>query len=481
MNLGLFYKKKSKTLIVFVWLLVAVLYFTLIYFRYNFVTSRSGLMMERVGKEVSLSGIIVTEPDNFGYKNSLTVEIEKIKIGGGEFQINPVESSWVKGLLNLQKYFDPAFRKNRIRVIANCGDCKFGQPVDFMGTLSLPKTTEDFDSNIFLLSRGVQFEIVNAKVNKIYKLDPRYGFESKLYDFKNLFVEKIKLSLPNKEEAALGAGILITGKGELSKQTLEDFKRSGLIHMVVLSGFNVSIVAQVIIAILSFLPKIITGALGSIGIILFCMMVGGGATVIRSLIMSLIGISANVFDLKNSALRAVIIAGLLMLIQNPLIIIGDPSFQLSFVCTLGVILLGNASKYFFSFVTDKFSLREVVSSTVAVQIFSLPLLLKFSGAVSSYGILANIIVVPCIPFAMLAVFIAGSLCFININLSMVFALVSHLMLAYIIFVVKYISGLETALLEIGKTSNIFILCWYLTTIPISYFLYKRFLEGPRGP
>ncbi len=338
----------------------------------------------------------------------------------------------------------------------------------------MPKVTEDFDSDIFLLSRGIQFEIVNAKIRKVGEFDSHFALENYLYDFKNLFVKKIKIALPDREESALGAGILITGKGELSKKTLEDFKRSGLVHMVVLSGFNVSIVAQVIISVLSFLPKIITGVLGSIGVILFCIMVGGGATVIRSLIMSLIGIFSQVFDLNHSALRAVLIAGGLMIIQNPIVIIGDPSFQLSFACTIGVILLGNSSKHFFSFVTDRFGLREVVSSTVAVQIFSLPLLLKFSGSISSYGIFANIIVVPFIPFAMLSVFLSGTFCFINQNLGLVFNLVSHLILAYMLFVVKYISSLNSAMLEIGKTNNFFIVCWYAVVIPPSVMLYKKF-------
>jgi ComEC/Rec2-related protein len=481
MNLDWFYKKKSKTELLIIWFVSVAAFFTIMYFRYNFVTSRSQFLMERVDRYVVLHGIIVTEPDNFGFKKSLTVEVDKIKIDAYEVAVNKGGSGlWLQNFLNIRRYFDSSFRKNRIRVITSCSDCRFGHPIEFSGTLSLPKITEDFDSNIFLLSRGIQFEMLNAKIGKIYDLNPGSNLENSLYDFKNLFVEKIKSCLPNKEEAALGSGILITGKGELSKKTLEDFKRSGLIHMVVLSGFNVSIVAQVIIAVLSFLPKIITGILGSVGIILFCIMVGGGATVVRSLIMSLIVIFAKVFDVNHNALKTVLIAGVLMLINNPIIIIGDPSFQLSFACTLAVILLGNSSKYFFNFLTDKFGLREIVSSTVAVQIFTLPLLLKFSGAVSSYGILANIIVVPFIPFAMLAVFIAGSLCFINIDLSIVFALVSHFLLAYMLFVVKYVSGLDSALLKIGKTSDLFILCWYLIIIPISYLLYVKFIDNPSG-
>ena len=437
--------------------------------------------MERVDKEVVLSGIIVTEPDNFGFKKSLTIEVKKMKVDGQEVLINPDgEDFWLTNFFNPKNHYDPSFRKNRIRVIASCVGCEFGHPIDFSGTLSLPKVTEDFDSDIFLLSRGIQFEMLNAKISKIYTLNPDSKIESSLYDFKNLFVEKIKLLLPDKEESALGAGILITGKGELPKKTLEDFKRSGLVHVVVLSGFNVSIVAQVIIAVLSSLPKIIAGMFGSIGIILFCIMVGGGSTVVRALIMSLIAIWSKIFNKDRTALEAVLIAGGLMIIQNPIIIIGDPSFQLSFACTLGLILLGNSSKIFFSFVPEFFGLREIVSSTVAVQMFTLPLLLKFSGAVSAYGVFANIIVVPFLPFAMFFVFIAGSMGFISLELGLVFASVSHLVLAYILSVVKYISSLDGAMLQIGKTTNIFILCWYLTVIPISAILYKKFDDNFDG-
>ena len=45
-----------------------------------------------------------------------------------------------------------------------------------------------------------------------------------------------------------------------------------------------------------------------------------------------------------------------------------------------------------------------------------------------------------------------------------------------IAVVKYVSSLDSALLEIGKTSDLFILCWYLVTIPISFVLYKKFMD-----
>ena len=474
MNLNWFYKKRRKTVMILLWLFLLLTLSLFTCFRYFFVVARSKELMNRLNQTAVIDGVITEEPDDFGFKKSLVVLVRKIKINGKEIEFN--KGDWLQNFLNIRNYFDPKLRKTKIRVITNCVDCQFGHGVSITGTLTLPETTEDFDSNLFLLAKGIQFEMLDGKVSKISSLENRYKLENYLYDFKNSFVNKINLTLPDKEEASLASGILITGKGSLSKKTLNDFKRSGLIHIVVLSGFNVSIVAQTIISILSFLPKIIGSTFGSIGIIFFCMMVGGGSTIIRALIMSLILIYANVFNLKYSALKSVVIAGVLMVVINPLIIIGDPSFQLSFACTLGLILLGNPAKFFFNFVPEKFGLREIVSSSFAVQIFALPLLLKFSGSISVFGIPANIVVVPFIPFAMLNVFLMGTLSFISVDLSLLFRLVSHLILMYILWVVRYISSIDSAMLSLGKTSNFFILCWYIVLILLSTVFYRRFLN-----
>ena len=67
-------------------------------------------------------------------------------------------------------------------------------------------------------------------------------------------------------------------------------------------------------------------------------MVGWGAAVVRAVIMSLISILALYLGRPSDALRWLFIAGLLMLAWNPLILFHDPSFQLSFMATLGLIL-----------------------------------------------------------------------------------------------------------------------------------------------
>ena len=84
-------------------------------------------------------------------------------------------------------------------------------------------------------------------------------------------------------------------KAALGKDLLNDFRTVGLIHIVVLSGFNITIVADALRRMLSRLPRVWGIVVGAIGIALFGILVGGGATVVRSCFMAGIALSANLF------------------------------------------------------------------------------------------------------------------------------------------------------------------------------------------
>lgn len=96
-----------------------------------------------------------------------------------------------------------------------------------------------------------------------------------------------------------------------------------------------------------------------------------------------------------------------MAIINPLVIMQSVSFQLSFVATLGLILL--TPLFTFVRIPEQFGLREIIGSTIATQVAVLPLLLGSIGMVSVTGLFVNILVVPLVPFIMLATVLASSI------------------------------------------------------------------------
>lgn len=170
---------------------------------------------------------------------------------------------------------------------------------------------------------------------------------------------------------------------------------------MVLSGYNVTIISEFIMGMLSFLPKMIGTSLGALSIILFAIMVGGSATIIRASIMALLVLLARVTGRVSDMTRALFLAGFVMVLHNPQIVVFDPSFQLSFMATLGLISLSPKLNSIFKFVPTKFYLRETVSATISTQIFVLPLLLYMMGELSLVAVFVNLLVLMFIPLTML--------------------------------------------------------------------------------
>ena len=259
---------------------------------------------------------------------------------------------------------------------------------------------------------------------------------SKLYSFKLAFVKSLESNL-GEPHAALASGLIVGEKSALGKKLLEDFRIVGLIHIVVLSGYNITIVADVMRRFLVFLPRVWGIFIGGFGMAMFGILVGGRATVVRSCFMASIALSADLIRRDYSVIRALFFVGLLMLIQNPLILLHDPSFQLSFLATLGLIVLASPIEKRLTFVTEKFSIRGIVASTIATQVFVSPYILYMMGQISIIGMVVNILVLPFIPLTMLLGSLAGIIGIFNLSLAQPLAWCSHLLLSYELFMVEH--------------------------------------------
>lgn len=404
---------------------------------------------------------------------------------------------------NLVRYtIKPASSESQVLIIANrFPELKYGDKVKVSGKLDLPKN--------FVSSRGasaewdsVEFDYINYlakdKINfLIYRpqIDPTSSSStglrgtrkiiSALYSIKNIFVEKISAVVPEPNSSLLG-GIIFGAKQSLGQELLDDFRKVGLIHIIVLSGYNITIIAVGIFYLTSFLGRRnISFILSVIFIILFATMVGWGATVARAVIMALIAILARYLGRPADALRWLFIAGFLMLIWNPLLLFYDPSFQLSFMATLGLILF---SPFIFSFIsrhkvrkyiTEKFGLREIISSTLAVQFFVLPLLIKMSGFVSIISFVINPLVLPMVPWAMGFGALTGALGIIPLIgkfLSWPFGIISYFITQIIIFITELSANIPLAAIQTGSISLWLIFVWYIGYLILFMKLRKNYSQ-----
>ncbi|MEY2641353.1 MAG: hypothetical protein RL150_746, partial [Candidatus Parcubacteria bacterium] len=181
---------------------------------------------------------------------------------------------------------------------------------------------------------------------------------------------------------------------------LEAFRRAGLMHIVVLSGFNVTIIAEAIRRLFHRLPPPSSLVLTIASIATFAVMTGASSTIVRASIMAVLAVIALRNDRTYNVNRALVVAGVLMIIQNPLVVLYDPGFQLSFVATLGLLHGVPLVLPYVCFLPERYGVQEIVATTVATQLTVLPLLAHMTGEISLISLLANVLVLPVVPIAM---------------------------------------------------------------------------------
>jgi len=139
----------------------------------------------------------------------------------------------------------------------------------------------------------------------------------------------------------------------------------------------------------------------------------------------------------------------------------DPSFQLSFLATLGLITISPAISKYFKFAPSRFQIRETIIATLATQALVTPLLIHMSGQFSIVSLPANLLVLPFIPFTMLLGFVTGILGFVSGVLSIPFAYASYALLHYELSVAEFLGNLPWASLSVPSFSGLVMTITYV--------------------
>lgn len=381
--------------------------------------------------DVCISGLVDDEPDEKDTSLGLTVSVEKAALCSGET-------------------FD---LKGRVYVYADSyPKYKYGDKVNLRGKIQKPDVLKNDDGRIFdypsyLSKDGIYFAMMKPKISLV-STGGGFFLKRKLLELKNYFSGKLEEVLPE-PESSLEGGLLLGAKQSLGKKLLADFRKAGVVHIVVLSGYNITIVAEFIMSALSFLPRLLSFYFGAAGIILFALMTGAGATVVRASIMALIAILAKASGRTYEIARALVIAGLIMILENPRILAFDSSFQLSFMAAFSLIYFSQIFENKFSFLPEKFKIREIVVSTVSTQVFVFPFLLYKMGDFSTVAIFTNLLILPLIPATMLLGFLAGVTAIISQALAFPVSAAAYSLLFYELKVVEILAGLPFASFHIG--------------------------------
>jgi len=341
--------------------------------------------------DILISGTIVSEvdawKDRYGFRQDFVLETQKALLRP------KAPSQPIRGLIKVT---------SRKRTLCQYGDCIF-----IAGTVHLPKGRRNpggLDTRERLLRRGIQaflscgakdrFKVVGNKGRPWV----RFFIGMRAHFRKTL----------NRDFDARTAGILnalfFGERDGLDGPVQEAFARTGTLHLLAASGFNVGFVAAIVLIFLPpiFVSRRLAWAVALVGVWVYAFTVGWESPVMRAALMATVFIFSRLVGRRADALNALGFSAIVLLVLNPLDLF-DLGFQLSFlaVCIIVIFaqpllekrtLLPHETETFFEKI--RFYFKEIFWISVTCGALTLPLTVQSFYVVSPISPLANLVIIP---------------------------------------------------------------------------------------
>jgi len=424
-------------------------------------------------EKITLTGQVIDEPDIVG-------RVQRLKV-----LVTDYESTI---LLTVSRY--PEYN--------------YLDKVKFTGYLKTPEIIGSFNYKNYLLKDGIYFVMDFPKIELVTK-EHDYNIFSFLYEKILFFKSKLKSSIDfnfSSPQNFIIQGILLGNDKNTPKDLKEKFNVTGLSHITAVSGGNIVILINLLVPFLLILGFWRGQAFyfSIVFIWIYILLTGLPVSGIRAAIMGSVFLLAEKIGRQNSSSRIIIITATIMLIKNPLLLLYDIGFQLSFLASMGIIHLKpiidsliklkkeeqaflnhNTSQEswagkFRNFIYQRLNyLLDIVSVTISAQIFVLPIIVYNFGSVSIVAPLTNLLILPIIPYLMIFGFASVSLGMFSNFLGWVFYLPCFIMLEYFLFIIDtfYTSWSVKMITDI---SVIWLLVYYIILSILVWYFNQRLMK-----
>ncbi|MDH5606452.1 MAG: ComEC/Rec2 family competence protein, partial [Anaerolineae bacterium] len=390
-------------------------------------------------KLYAVVGTVVDFPDRRDAYTNLRVEVEQIR------EADSIKHTRVEGLILAKA---PPNTK-----------WEYGDRVLLTGKLRKPPEDEQFSYQDYLARQGIYSYMPYVEA---VHLPGRGGSPilKAVFRLRQKALDLVYRQYPD-PEASLAAGILLGVESGISAKVKRAFQDTGTAHVIAISGFNVTIVIGLIIMLFSSLLGRGRGALlAGITVVVYTVLVGADAAVVRAAFMAGLTLLARQVGRRQDGLNSLAITAAVMAFFNPFVL-GDVGFQLSFAATLGLVLYAEPFQdYFLRWAAPRWGEKraamwvkpvgEYFLFTLAAQVMTLPLIAYHFQRISLSSLPANILILPVQPPIMILGGISLLLGLALLPLGQLGAFLAWPFLAFTIRVVEWFSQFDQGVLVLGE-------------------------------
>ncbi len=396
---------------------------------------------------VKIKGVVSGEADVRDTYTNLRVAVVKIEVEDQERE--------VKGTVLVRAPRYPEY--------------DYGDELEIEGLLETPPELEDFSYREYLARQGIHSILRRSQISLINR-GRGSPLTRALLAFKRQAQRVIALILPE-PQAALLTGILLGVETGIPADLRQAFSATGTAHIIAISGFNISIIAGVFSGLsIRLFGKRRAMPVALAGIIVYTILVGASAAVVRAAIMGCLYVIATHYGRQTQALTLLMAAAMLMTLINPQTL-WDVGFQLSFAATLGLILYTPVLQSWFERLLSKvFSpgtvkqavelLNGALIVTLAATITTMPIIVYHFRQLSLATLFSNFAVLPAQPGVMLLGGLATIAGLIWLPLGQVLGWIAWLFLTYTIRMVEITASFPYASLNLGRFSPSLVWLYY---------------------
>jgi len=262
---------------------------------------------------------------------------------------------------------------------------------------------------------------------------------------KHRFIGMVKAVIPS-PEVDLGLGYLVGEKSGLSEEFSEQLRAVGMTHVVVASGAHLGILIGFVHKMFGRISRFAGAVVAIFAIFGFAMLVGFTPSMTRAVLVSVLGIVVGYVGRSFSPLCLILLVAAITLLLDPLNLL-NLGWQLSFASFFAILVLApQTCRLLYGGKSPPWLASMLITSIVA-SITCAPILIYNFGSISLLSLVANLVILPTLPYAMCLVLLSGILGFIP-GLGLIIVKLARLLLSLHISVIEFLSDQKIFIMEL---------------------------------